>query len=104
MTILVGVPLLTFSDTGRENNGIANCQSTMRQRIDPSLHGTLQHKWFYEKMNIKSEIGWAQVRRGFSPGFEDILQHGEVLGLIDFKQQTPVETCVLTPFFLHTAH
>ncbi|KAJ7208648.1 hypothetical protein GGX14DRAFT_342364, partial [Mycena pura] len=38
---------------GNENNGIANVHSTIRQRLDPSLEGTLQHKWFFDKMNIK---------------------------------------------------
>ncbi|KAJ7205542.1 hypothetical protein GGX14DRAFT_568877 [Mycena pura] len=80
-------------DRGRDkgNNGIANCHSSIRQQLDPTLRGTLQHKWFYEKMNIKSEIGWAQVRQGFSPGFEDIILQGQVLGLIDFDQATPIE-------------
>ncbi|KAJ7204964.1 hypothetical protein GGX14DRAFT_569109 [Mycena pura] len=86
-----GIPLLSFSDTGKGNNGIANCHSSIRQQLDPTLRGTLQHKWFYEKMNIKSEIGWAQVRQGFSPGFEDIILQGQVLGLIDFDQATPIE-------------
>ncbi|KAF7314758.1 hypothetical protein MKEN_00949800 [Mycena kentingensis (nom. inval.)] len=39
------IPLLTFSDTGRENNGIAKLHTTMRHRLDPSLEGTIQHKW-----------------------------------------------------------
>ncbi|KAJ7199908.1 hypothetical protein GGX14DRAFT_572338 [Mycena pura] len=89
--IFYSIPLLSFSDTGKENNGIANCHSSIRQQLDPTLRGTLQHKWFYEKMNIKSEIGWAQVRQGFSPGFEDIILQGQVLGLIDFDQATPIE-------------
>ncbi|KAJ7694463.1 hypothetical protein B0H14DRAFT_3120320 [Mycena olivaceomarginata] len=72
------MPLLTFSDTGHENNGIAKCHSTMRQRLDPSLRGTIQHKWFYDKMNIKSEISWGRLRRGWATGFEMLLDQGEI--------------------------
>ncbi|KAJ6573341.1 hypothetical protein B0H10DRAFT_1964050 [Mycena sp. CBHHK59/15] len=40
-----GIPLITQSDLGSENNGIANCHTVTRQRLDPSLNGTLQHRW-----------------------------------------------------------
>ncbi|KAJ7207829.1 hypothetical protein GGX14DRAFT_634170 [Mycena pura] len=88
------VPLLTFSDTGRENNGIAKCHSTIRQRLDVSLQGTIQHKWFYDKMNIKSEISWARFRRGFAVGFEQLLNDGEVRGLIDYGRKDALDTFV----------
>ncbi|KAF7317304.1 hypothetical protein HMN09_00465900 [Mycena chlorophos] len=84
MRSLGGVPMLTFSDPGRENNGIANVQSTIRQRYDPSLLGTVQHKWFFDKMNIKAEIGWSVLRANFSPGFEDLLLKGERMGDSNF--------------------
>ncbi|KAJ6610934.1 hypothetical protein B0H10DRAFT_1953426 [Mycena sp. CBHHK59/15] len=41
----VGIPLITQSDLDSENNGIANCHTVTRQRLDPSLNGTLQHRW-----------------------------------------------------------
>jgi hypothetical protein len=28
------------------------------------------------KNNVKPEAGWSQMRRQFTPGFEDILDHG----------------------------
>jgi hypothetical protein len=87
-----GVSLLTFSDPGSENNGIANAQSTIRQSLDPDLEGTLQHRWMFKKSNIKSEIEWSQVRAAFSPGFEDILQKGLDQGFMNFDNPTPIET------------
>ncbi|KAJ7829737.1 hypothetical protein B0H14DRAFT_3465406 [Mycena olivaceomarginata] len=85
------MPLLTFSDTSHENNGIAKCHSTMCQRLDPSLCGTIQHKWFYDKMNIKSEISWGCLRRGWATGFEMLLDQGEIRGIIDFPRRDPIE-------------
>ncbi|KAJ7773757.1 hypothetical protein B0H14DRAFT_3894610 [Mycena olivaceomarginata] len=94
------MPLLTFSDTGRENNGIAKCHSTMRQRLDPSLRGTIQHKWFYDKMNIKSEISWGRLRRGWATGFEMLLDQGEIHGIIDFPRRDPIETFLFRWLFV----
>ncbi|KAJ7223200.1 hypothetical protein GGX14DRAFT_557771 [Mycena pura] len=87
-----GIPLLTFSNPGGENNGIANVQSTIRQRLNPNLVGTVQHMWFFDKMNIKSEIGWSIIRQNFAPGFEALMEKGETMGYIDFKMPTLVET------------
>ncbi|KAG8941619.1 hypothetical protein FRC04_004139 [Tulasnella sp. 424] len=36
-----GMPLITQSDEGTENYGIANAQTTMRHMLDPSLEGTI---------------------------------------------------------------
>ncbi len=71
-----GIPLLTQSDLGTENYGIANAQTSMRQHLDLSLEGTLQHRWMRGHDNVKPEIAWSQFRRRFSPGFEDMLQFG----------------------------
>ncbi|KAJ7687796.1 hypothetical protein B0H14DRAFT_2653677 [Mycena olivaceomarginata] len=94
------MPLLNFSDTGRENNGIAKCHSTMRQRLDPSPRGTIQHKWFYDKMNIKSEISWGRLRRGWAMGFEMLLDQGEIRGIIDFSCRDPIETFLFRWLFI----
>lgn len=48
----------------------------MRQMLDASLEGTLQHKWSKEHNNIKPEITWSQFRRRCAPGFEDAMQRG----------------------------
>jgi hypothetical protein len=87
-----GTWLMTGSDPGSENNGIANCHTTIRQRLDPSLKGTLQHKWMFAKTNIKSEGGWAQFRAEIAPGFEDILQQGVDSGIFNIDNPSPFET------------
>jgi hypothetical protein len=68
--------LITQSDLGTENTGIANAQTLLRQLHDPSLHGTLQHRWKREKKNVKPEITWSQTRKRWSPGFEYYLNEG----------------------------
>ena len=78
-----GVPLMTQSDAGSENNGVANSQTTIRQTVDPSLNGTLQHKWMPKLMNIKSEGNWSLLRRDFTPGFENLLDQGVNNGWYD---------------------
>jgi hypothetical protein len=75
--------LLTMSDRGRENNGIANMHTTIRHQLDPSLHGTMQHRWCINKTNIKAEATWSQIRAQWTPGFEDVLDHGVNIGIYD---------------------
>ncbi|KAJ7899222.1 hypothetical protein B0H14DRAFT_2331815 [Mycena olivaceomarginata] len=73
-----GIPLITQSDLGSENHGIANCHTVTRQRLDPSLEGTLQHRWMDKKsMNVKPEAAWSTLRRNFTPAFEDMLDKGQ---------------------------
>jgi hypothetical protein len=80
----VGIPLITQSDLGSENYGIANCHTVTRQRLDSSLIGTMQHRWMSKKaLNVKPEATWSQMRRQFTPGFEDILDKGVARGLYD---------------------
>ncbi|KAJ7644524.1 hypothetical protein FB45DRAFT_691567, partial [Roridomyces roridus] len=38
-----------------------------------------------EKKNVKPEVGWSQLRRRFTPGFEDILDVGVNMGWYDPK-------------------
>ncbi|THG99260.1 hypothetical protein EW026_g3060 [Hermanssonia centrifuga] len=59
------MPLLTQSDPGTENNGIANAQTLLRHRHDPSLSDSLQHKFKGNK------------------GFEDLLELGVSEGWYD---------------------
>ncbi|QRV92822.1 hypothetical protein RhiJN_20840 [Ceratobasidium sp. AG-Ba] len=75
---LGGVPRLTESDPGSENFGVANSQSTLRQMVDPTLTGTMQHHWARGNghMNIKPEIAWSVWRRYGAPSYEDLLQQG----------------------------
>ncbi|KZV79977.1 hypothetical protein EXIGLDRAFT_578677, partial [Exidia glandulosa HHB12029] len=68
------VCLVTQSDQGGENYGIAKPHTTIRQHLDPSLAGTIQHRWTIKGGNIKPEIKWSGFRRSFSPGFEDLLE------------------------------
>lgn len=96
--MLIGVPLVTQSDRGRENNGIANMHTTLRHRLDPSLCDTLQHRWCIDKSNIKAEALWSQLRRYFTPGFESTLDYGLINGLYD--PNDPLEKYKLN--FLYT--
>lgn len=81
--IIIGIPIITQSDPGTENYGVANAHTVIRQRLDPSLAGTLQHRFAKGHNNILSEIKWSVFRRDFSPGFEDLLEHGVQCGWYD---------------------
>lgn len=77
------MPLLTFSDPGSENYGIANAQSTLRQMLDPSLIGTMQHRWMRKHSNIKPEIAWSQFRARCAHELEPIFDFGVEQGWYD---------------------
>ncbi|KIK81382.1 hypothetical protein PAXRUDRAFT_156237, partial [Paxillus rubicundulus Ve08.2h10] len=70
------IPLVTQSDPGTENFGIANAQTKLWQMHNPALAGFVQHQWMRKKKNIMLEIAWSQLRRCFSPGFEALLEQG----------------------------
>ncbi|KAI6006422.1 hypothetical protein EDC04DRAFT_2871708 [Pisolithus marmoratus] len=70
------IPLITQSDPGTENFGIANAQTMLCQWHDQSLVGMLQHWWMCVKKNVMPEIAWSQLCCHFTPGFESILEHG----------------------------
>ena len=76
----IAVPLTTQSDPGSENYGVANIHTLIRHALDPTLVGTLQHRWKRNKTNIKSESNWSVFRRDFAPGFEDLFEAGVVKG------------------------
>ncbi|KZT56061.1 hypothetical protein CALCODRAFT_413280, partial [Calocera cornea HHB12733] len=86
VTRLGCMPLVTQSDLGSENYRMAKAHTAMRHYHDPSLHGTLQHRWMRHKKNIKPEISWSQMRRRFTPGFEDKLDEGVNEGWYDPDQ------------------
>jgi hypothetical protein len=79
------MPLITQSDLGTENFGIANAQTLLRQHYDPNLQGTLQHRWMRTKKNVMPEITWSQLRRRFTPGFETLLDQGVNEGWYDIE-------------------
>ncbi|KAJ7300659.1 hypothetical protein DFH08DRAFT_919235 [Mycena albidolilacea] len=81
--VLGAIPMFTQSDRGNENNGVANAQTIMRQALDPSLAGTLQHMWKTEKNNVKSEANWSVTRADLSPGLEDLFEIGVQNGWYD---------------------
>ena len=89
---LAAIPLTTQSDPGSENYGVANVQTRARHELDPSLAGTLQHRWKREKNNVKSEANWSVFRRDFAPGFEDLFESGVNQGWYDVDK--PLEKYV----------
>ncbi|KXN80762.1 hypothetical protein AN958_07838 [Leucoagaricus sp. SymC.cos] len=82
---LGAMPLVTQSDPGTENVGIANAHTVLCQLHDPSLEGTLQHRTMRNKMNIPPEIIWAQFRKRLSPALERVISEGFDNGMIDSK-------------------
>ncbi|KAI6008923.1 hypothetical protein F5J12DRAFT_920784 [Pisolithus orientalis] len=77
------IPLVTQSDPGSENFGIANAQTMLCQWHDPALEGTLQHWWMCSRKNIKPEIMWSQLCRHFTPSFKSLLEYGVHQGWYD---------------------
>jgi hypothetical protein len=55
------VPMVTQSDPGTENMGVANTQTMLRQMHDAALQGFVQHRWMRLKKNIMPEIAWSQL-------------------------------------------
>lgn len=84
--IFVAIPLTTQSDPGSENYGVANAHTLARHELDPTLVGTLQHRWKRHKLNIKSEANWSVLRRDFAPGYEDLFESGVVEGWYDIDK------------------
>lgn len=79
-----GAPLITQSDKGTENFSVANIQTLIRQRLDPRLMGTLQHRWVTSSTrNVKPEAFWSYLRHHITPGFENIIQQAVYSGVYD---------------------
>ncbi|KAF7424812.1 hypothetical protein PC9H_010123 [Pleurotus ostreatus] len=87
---LGAIPLVTQSDPGTENYGVANAQTVMRHSMDPSLADTMQHRWMHKKQNIKAEIVWSLLRHDWTPGFENTLDKGVNQGW--YKATDPLES------------
>jgi hypothetical protein len=68
--------MITQSDPGTENYGIANGHAYLCQWHDSNLTGTLQHRWMRQKKNVVPEIRWSQMCRRWSPGFKNVLDLG----------------------------
>ncbi|EGN94589.1 hypothetical protein SERLA73DRAFT_126061 [Serpula lacrymans var. lacrymans S7.3] len=80
---LGGMPLITQSNPGTENNGIANGHTLLRHMQDSALDKSLQHMFKGSHCNIKPEIFWGQFRRRWAPGFEALIEWGVNEGLYD---------------------
>jgi hypothetical protein len=70
------MPLVTQSNPGSENNGIANGHTLLRHLQDPALAWTLQQKFKGQHYNIKPKIFWSQLQWCWTPGLQDILDYG----------------------------
>jgi hypothetical protein len=91
--------LITQSDPGGENTGIAKAHTYLRQLLDPDLRGTVQHRVMRTKMNIKAEIKWSVFRRQFVPGFEKLLNHGLENNI--YIPRDHLHRCVTPSYFLY---
>ncbi|KAF6745208.1 hypothetical protein DFP72DRAFT_824746, partial [Ephemerocybe angulata] len=92
------VPLITQSDPGTENVRVANAHSFIRQYLDPALGEFIQHIYKRGHNNVKAEIEWSQLRRRWSPGFENILEYGLENGWFD--PANPVQVLIFRFTFI----
>jgi len=96
------MPLVSQSDPGTENFGLANGHTLLRHLQDPDLEGTLQHRWMREKKNVMPEIGWSQLHHRFTPGFEDILDVGVNNGWYDPNELVEAYVISFQPHIMFT--
>ena len=66
-----------------ENVNVAYAQTALRHRLEPSLDGSIQHRWFRKHGNIKPEIHWSVFRRDWAVGFQALLDRGVNEGYYD---------------------
>ncbi|KAG9124323.1 hypothetical protein FRC07_012033 [Ceratobasidium sp. 392] len=92
------MPMLTQSDPGTENFGIANAQSTLRQMLDPSLVGTMQHIHSRKHGNIKPEILWRLFRERYAADLERLYSEGLEKGI--FNPDINIENLVFRFIFM----
>ena len=71
-----GAPCVTQSDLGTENYNVAYAHTHIRQALDPTLAGSIQHNWKRGHTNIKPEQMWWRFRRVWVKGFEELLEKG----------------------------
>ena len=55
----IGIPIITQSDPGTENYGVANAHTVVCHCLEPSLTGTLQHHFTLGHNNIFLERKWS---------------------------------------------
>ena len=65
---------------------MANVQTLLRHRLDPTLVVPLQHRWKRNEANVKLEANWSALRRDFLPGFEDLFEQGVNQGWYDVNK------------------
>ena len=53
--------------------------------MDPSLDGSIQHRWFRKHGNIKPEIHWPVFQRDWAVGFQALLDKGVDNGYYDIR-------------------
>jgi len=93
-----GIPLITQSDPGTENVNVAYAQTALRHSMEPSLTGTIQHRWFRKHGNIKPEIHWSVFRKDWSVGFQALLDRGVDEGYYDIGD--PLECLLFRYIFI----
>ncbi|KAI9429058.1 hypothetical protein H4582DRAFT_1827992 [Lactarius indigo] len=93
-----GIPLITQSDPGTENVNVAYAQTALRHHMEPSLDGSIQHRWFRKHGNIKPEIHWSVFRRDWATGFQKLLDKGVDEGYYDIGD--PLECLVFRFIFI----
>ena len=81
--LFLGIPLITQSDPGTENVNVAYSHTALRHQMEPSLHGSIQHRWFRKHRNIKPEIHWSVFRKDWAVGFQALLDDGIEKGYYD---------------------
>ncbi|KAI9454642.1 hypothetical protein BJY52DRAFT_1205187 [Lactarius psammicola] len=87
-----GIPLITQSDPGTENVNVAYAHTALRHQMEPSLDGSIQHRWFRKHGNIKPEIHWSIFRRDWAVRFQALLNKGVDSGYYDIGD--PLECLV----------
>ncbi|KAG9022657.1 hypothetical protein FRB95_014461 [Tulasnella sp. JGI-2019a] len=92
-----GAPLITQSDAGSENYGIANAQTIICHAFDATLGNTLQHQWMTGHQNVKLEIFWSQMQHCWTSGYEELLDTGYFAGI--YKPVDPLHQWV--PLLTH---
>jgi hypothetical protein len=97
-----GIPLITQSDPGTENVNVAYAQTALRHLMEPSLDGTIQHRWYRKHGNIKPEIHWSVFRKDWSVGFQALLDRGVDEGFYDIGD--PLEWYVCPTSSLQSAN
>ena len=62
---------------------MAYAQTALRHCMEPSLNGSIQHRWYRKHGNIKPEIHWSVFRRDWAVGFQALLDRGVDEGYYD---------------------